>query len=132
MRRLVMMLGMAVLLACMAAGVAVAAERFNEKDCNNVPCRGTDGDDLLHERQGTVRDVIYGEGGNDVLDANNFFNDKDRLFGGARGDKILANDRDGRDLCYIDRGDRTVNCEEVRKTTVTGASADFESQGFLD
>ena len=141
MRRLMVMLGMAVLLACMAAGVAVAAERFNEKDCNNVPCNGTDGDDLLHEQQGTVRDVIYGEGGNDVLDANNFSNDEDRLFGGDNGDKILANDRDGRDvvrggdgrdLCYIDRGDRTVNCEEVRKTTVTGARADFESQAFLD
>ena len=123
MRRVMIMLGMAALLACMAAGVAVAAERFNEKDCNNVPCRGTDNEDLLHERQGTVGDVIYGLGGHDVLDANNFRNDNDRLFGGDSGDKILANDGDGRDvakggagrdICYVDPGDRTVGCNVVR------------------
>ncbi len=141
MRRVMIMLGMAALLACMAAGVAVAAERFNEKDCNNVPCKGTDNEDLLHERQGTVRDVIYGLGDHDVLDANNFSNDKDRLLGGDSGDKILANDGDGRDvakggagrdICYVDRGDRTVNCNEVRRDGPTGARADFEGQAFLD
>ena len=139
MRRVMIMFGMAVLLACMTAGVAVAADRFNEKNCKDVPCKGTDNDDLLHERQGTVRDAMYGLGGQDVLDANNFFDDRDRLFGGARGDKLLANDRDGadvvrggdgRDLCFVDPGDRTVNCEEVRETTVTGR--DFASQGFLE
>ncbi len=138
-----MVLGLAMVFAVLAAGVAVAADRYNEINCENrdLPCNGTNRDDLMHERQGTVKDVINGKDGQDVLDANNFFNDKDRLLGGDRGDKILANDRDGRDvvkggagrdLCFVDRGDRTVNCEEVRRTTVAGASADFESQGFLD
>ena len=125
MRRVMMVVGMAFLLACMAAGVAAAAERFNEKDCNDVlPCNGTNRDDLMHERQGTVKDVIYGKDGHDVLDANNFNKDRDRLFGGDQGDKILANDGDGRDvakggggrdICYVDRGDRTVNCNVVRR-----------------
>ena len=125
MRRAMMMLGMALLLACMAAGVAVAADRFNEKNCNDVlPCNGTNGDDLIHERQGTVKDVIYGKDGHDILDANNFNKDRDRLYGGDQGDKILANDGDGRDVakggagrdvCYVDPGDRTVNCNVVRR-----------------
>lgn len=140
MRKLVIMLGMAMLLVMAAAGVAVASNHFNEINCENrnLPCNGTDGDDLMHEREGTVRDVIYGKGGHDVLDANNFNFDKDRLFGGARGDKILANDGDGRDVakggqgrdvCYVNQGDRTRNCNVVRRVDAnsSGADADFTS-----
>ena len=130
MRRAMMMLGMALLLACMAAGVAVAADRFNE-NCgpNALPCNGTNGDDLIHERQGTVKDVIYGKDGHDILDANNFNKDRDRLYGGDQGDKILANDGDGRDVakggagrdvCFVDPGDRTVNCNEVHERVADG------------
>ena len=130
MRRAMMMLGMALLLACMAAGVAVAADRFNEKNCNDVlPCNGTNGDDLIHERQGTVKDVIYGKDGHDILDANNFNKDRDRLYGGDQGDKILANDGDGRDVakggpgrdvCFVDPGDRTAGCNEVHERVADG------------
>ena len=139
MRRVVMMIGMALLLAFMVAGVAVAASRFNEKDCNNVPCNGTDGDDLIHERQGTVKDRIFGMGGHDVLDANNFNFDRDVLYGGDQGDKLLTNDGDGRDvarggkgrdICYVDPGDRTANCEVVRRNAPAGA--DFKDVAFLD
>jgi Ca2+-binding RTX toxin-like protein len=109
----------------------VADHRFNEINCENrnLPCNGTNGDDLMHERQGTVKDVIYGKGGEDVLDANNFNFDRDRLYGGDRGDKLLANDGDGRDVvkggkgrdvCYVDPGDRTVNCNVVRDEARTG------------
>ena len=125
MRRVIMLLGMAVLLAFVAAGVAVAANQFNEKDCgpNALPCNGTDGDDLIHERQGTVKDRIFGFEGHDVLDANNFNFERDVLHGGDNGDKLLTNDGDGRDVarggagrdvCYVDQGDRTVNCNVVR------------------
>src|SRR5918995_1465185 len=102
MRRAMMLVGMALLLACMAAGVAAAAERFNGKD------------------------------GHDVLDANNFNKDRDRLFGGDVGDKLLANDGDGRDVvkggagrdvCYVDPGDRTVNCNVVRDEARVGDDA---------
>jgi RTX calcium-binding nonapeptide repeat (4 copies) len=116
MRRLLLMMGMVMLIAVMATGVALAVT----KQCTDIPCNGTDNEDVLHERNGTVKDAIYGMGAHDVLDANNFSRDRDRLFGGDQGDKLLANDRDGRDVlrggmgrdrCFGDRGDRFVNCE---------------------
>jgi hypothetical protein len=115
MRRLAMMLGTVMLIAVMAAGVALAVER----NCSNIPCEGTDNEDILHERDGNVKDAIYGFEAHDILDANNFSRDRDRLYGGDNGDKLLANDRDGRDAlrggmgrdrCFGDRGDRFVNC----------------------
>ena len=139
MRRIAMVLGLAMVFAVLAAGVAVAADRFNEINCENrdLPCNGTNRDDLMHERQGTVKDVIYGQDGKDVLDANNFNKDRDRLYGGDRGDKILANDGDGRDvakggqgrdICYVDPGDRTVGCNVVRDNARDGD--DFGKDGF--
>jgi len=122
MRRLMMLLGMVMLIAVMATGVAVAVT----KTCNDIPCEGTDNEDILHERQGTVRDAIYGFKAHDVLDANNYSQERDRLYGGGQGDKLLANDRDGRDVlrggqgrdrCFGDPGDRFVNCE-VQSTRV--------------
>ena len=130
MRRLMLMMGMVMLIAVMATGVAIAAT----KTCNDIPCKGTDNDDVLHEREGTVRDAIYGYKGNDLLDANNYFSDRDRLYGGDQGDKLLANDQDGRDVlrggmgrdrCYGDSGDRFVNCEVVRRLAPTAAAQDF-------
>jgi RTX calcium-binding nonapeptide repeat (4 copies) len=130
MRRVVMMLGMAMLLVFVAAGVALAIT----KDCgDNLPCEGTDNEDVLHEREGTVKDVMYGFGDHDVLDANNYFSDRDRLFGGGGPDKLLANDKDGRDVlrggqgrdrCFGDQGDRFVNCEEINRALA--ASVDPE------
>jgi Ca2+-binding RTX toxin-like protein len=131
MRKAMMMLGMALLLACMAAGVAVADNHCKEINCENraLPCNGTNGDDLVHERQGTVKNVMYGNDGHDVLDANNFSKDRDRLYGGATNDKILAKDGDGRDvakggaghdICYVDPGDRTVSCNMVRDDARAG------------
>src|SRR4028119_578927 len=93
-------LGLAMVFAVLAAGVAVADHRFNEINCENrdLPCNGTNDRDLMHERQGTVKDVMYGKDGKDVLDANNFNFDRDRLYGGDSADKILANDGHGRDV----------------------------------
>ena len=114
-----MVLGLAMVFAMVAAGAALAVT----KTCGGIPCNGTDNEDLLYEREGTVRDAIYGMREEDVIDANTFNFDRDRVFGGDRGDKLLVNDGDGRDVvkggqgrdvCLIDPGDRTVNCEVVR------------------
>jgi len=116
------MIGMVMLIAVMATGVALAVN----KTCTDIPCNGTDNEDVLHERVHAKPDNIYGYKAHDILDANNRFDDRDRLHGGDQGDKLLANDRDGRDVlkggmgrdrCYGDPGDRFVNCE-VRSTRV--------------
>ena len=126
MRRLVLMIGMVMLIAVMATGVAVAVT----KTCGDkLPCEGTDNEDVLHERTGSVHDRILAYKDHDILDANNYFNDRDVLRGDGGPDKLLANDRDGRDVlrggagrdrCFGDPGDRFVSCN-VRSTR----AADF-------
>jgi hypothetical protein len=130
MRRLVLMLGMVALISVMATGVAFAVT----KTCNGIPCTGTDNEDVLHEREGTKSDRILAMDDHDVLDANNFFSDKDVLKGGGGPDKLLANDIDnrdvlrggaGRDRCHGDENDRFVNCEVVRRHDASAAAQDF-------
>jgi Ca2+-binding RTX toxin-like protein len=104
-----------------AAGVAVAVT----KTCgNNLPCEGTDNDDVLYERIGANQDRIRALDGRDFINANTFEPDRDLLFGGAGRDKLLTNDTDrfdlanggrGRDTCYVSRGDAIRSCEVVRR-----------------
>lgn len=138
MRRIAVVLGLAMLFALVAAGAALAVT----KTCGGIPCNGTDNEDTLYERKGTVRDVIYGFDEEDVIDANTFNFDKDRVFGGDRGDKLLVNDGDGRDVvkggmgrdvCFIDPGDRAVNCEVTRDDAGpegTGVAADVGTAAY--
>lgn len=131
MRRIVMLLGMAMLLVAVAAGVAVAVD----KTCENIPCYGTNNDDVLIEREGNNKaDRIYGLDGSDDIDANNWRLDRDRLFGGRNGDRLLTNDNDGADLasggrgsdkCIVDRGDQTRGCNNVNVQ-----AAGLEPAGF--
>ena len=126
MRKLVLFIGLAMMLVIVSAGVGLAVT----KTWKGFPCKGTDNRDVIQQGVGTVKDVIYGYRGHDVLDANNFFREKDRLYGGAQGDKLLANDHDGRDVlkggrgrdrCYGDPGDRFVSCN-VRNTSAADAA----------
>jgi Ca2+-binding RTX toxin-like protein len=126
MPKLVVLVGLAMLLVVVSAGVGLAVTRT----CKGIPCDGTNNRDILHERDGRLRDAIFGFRGRDLLDANNFFNEKDRLFGGDQGDKLLANDLDsrdvlkggrGRDRCYGDKGDRFRSCN-VRNTSAADAA----------
>ena len=130
MRRTVMMLGMVMLIAMMAAGVAVAVT----KTCgNSLPCEGTNNDDVLYERIGSDQDRIFGFEGRDVIDANTFNRDRDVVHGGDGRDRLLTNDTDsrdrahggrGRDTCYVSRGDATRSCEVVRRATFTAGASD--------
>jgi hypothetical protein len=116
-RRMVMLLGAIAVMLVMAAGAAVAV---NKQCGDSLPCRGTDNDDQLHERIGNhKKDRILGLQGGDLIDANNYRQDRDRLEGGPQGDTLLTNDNDsrdsadggrGNDKCIVDRGDNTSSC----------------------
>jgi Ca2+-binding RTX toxin-like protein len=119
-RRTAILLGAMLLMVMVAAGVALAVN----KTCNDNPGNGTENDDVLYERVGNgLGDTIYGFEGADAIDANTFRKDRDRIFGGPGSDRLLANDgdnrntvrgSDGRDVCYVDSGDRVTGCESVR------------------
>ena len=133
MRRMFMLVGMAMVMLVVAAGVALAVT----KTCSNNPCNGTDGDDVLYEQIGNgEKDRIYGHDGEDDMSAALYTNDEDKLFGQRHRDRIVVNDADsrdladggrGRDTCRIDRGDRTRSCASVRV-----AAAGLLPQGFGD
>ncbi len=121
-----MVMAVMALLVTGVAGVA-SAKSFV---CSTVPCYGTQNNDQIGERNGSVRDIIYAKGGNDVVNARRAGNDEDRIFGQSGNDKINTDDGDGRDVincgtgnfdeAIIDAGDRIVNndsgvptCESV-------------------
>ncbi len=120
MRRAVLLMVVGTLLLTMVAGVA-SAKTFV---CTTVPCEGTNNADQIGERNGSVRDIIKGKGGNDVINASRSGNDEDRLFGGSGNDRLNADDGDARDIldcgegnddtAIADAGDRVLdNCENV-------------------
>jgi hypothetical protein len=122
--RIVMMLGVAMFMLVVAAGVAVAVE----KTCENVPCVGTENDDELHERDGSVKDRLLGKGGKDRIEAVSYTNDRDVLKGQDQGDRLVTVDGDrrdaarggsGRDTCFIDQGDARRSCERVDIATTS-------------
>jgi hypothetical protein len=132
MRRLVMMIGLVMMLGFVAAGVALAVT----KTCgDNLPCRGTDNDDVLHERVGNhKKDHIMGLKGNDDIEAALFTKDRDRVDGGPGRDRILVNDGDardvarggrGRDVCFVDQGDGRRSCERVEVESAGAIPAGF-------
>jgi hypothetical protein len=131
MRRLVMMIGVVMMLVLVSAGVGLAVIRT----CRDIPCRGTDNNDVLYERIGNhTNDHILGLRGKDDMDAALFTSDRDRLEGGAARDRILVNDGDshdtadggrGRDVCFIDSGDRRKSCERGEVAAAGAKPASF-------
>ena len=123
MRRLTILVGLSALFLMLAIGVAVAAVELadvNKKQCNNNPCYGTDGRDYMNERKGSVSDRMFGQGGNDVIDAVAYNSDGDLASGGKGRDTLWLNDGDnadrarggaGRDVCYVDPGDTSRSCQ---------------------
>jgi hypothetical protein len=113
------------LLLVLVAGVAMA--RSFQCGEFEYPCRGTDQDDVITERQGnSVRDKIFGLEGRDVIRAQVFRNDNDILNSDQDNDRVRADDGDSRDaidcgegkndVAIVDEGDAVnfSNCEDVR------------------
>ena len=129
MRRMFMLVGLSTLLITLAVGVAMAVT-YKVRQCDSTPCNGTDGSDLMYERQGQVKDRIFGFDAKDRLVASTFNNDRDRLYGGRGNDVIFTNDGDSRDLadggrgrnrCVADRGDQVRNCRRINPSSTEAA-----------
>jgi hypothetical protein len=107
-RKLLLLMGLAMLGAMLFASVALAVTR----QCDVRPCIGTRHADTLTERRGNgVSDAIFGRGGRDVLRAGRYSRDTDRLHGNRGRDRVSVLDGDmrdkasggpGRDVCVID------------------------------
>ena len=118
-KRIVLMVMVAALMALVMAPVALAIE----KRCDDRPCYGTRNADVLRERQGDrVGDTIYAGRGADRINATRYNQDRDVLYGGPGNDRLNAQDGDsldelyggpGYDVCYVDDGDLYRGCEEV-------------------
>lgn len=86
----------AALLVALAAGVALA-DRVAKAvvNCKTIPCYSTRQSDIVEERRGTgVSDDIILRRGDDLVYANRYGRDTDRVQGGPGDDKIYVNDGD--------------------------------------
>ena len=123
MRKIAMMVALAVLLVPLGAAAAFAADQIIQ--CRSTPCYGSGNYDLVYERVGNGKnDEIILKGGNDRVLANAYTNDVDVVRGGSGFDKINVADGDtrdtagagdgGRDWCIVDsRAELTRSCERV-------------------
>jgi hypothetical protein len=124
MRKLVLVLGLALVLVPLLAAVALAAEGQLIQCRNMLPCTGSKGDDKILERIGDGKhDRIVARGGRDLVLANKYTADTDVVGGGGGDDKINVADGDkldeanggkGRDRCIVDaRREVGTSCASV-------------------
>jgi hypothetical protein len=124
-RKLMLVMTLAVVLVPLFAAVAMAAEGQLIQCKNVLPCTGSNGDDRILERIGDGKDDrIVPKGGDDLVLANKYTNDRDVVTGGggfdrinvADGDKLdTANGGKGRDLCIVDaRREAGESCARVQ------------------
>jgi hypothetical protein len=124
MRKLMLVVALAVVLVPLFAAVALAAEGQLIQCRNVLPCTGSKGDDKILERIGDGKqDEIVPLGGDLVL-AKKYTNDQDVVKGGGGFDKINVADGDkldtanggkGRDLCIVDaRKEAGTSCATVQ------------------
>ena len=120
-RRPLAVLAVSVLLLALAAGTALAVERY----CSGygANCYGTRTSDTLYDGPG--RDNIYARGGADYIYAFWYYDDSDYVYGQGGRDYIDAYDYDtgrrydrvdggrGYDVCYGEYVDTFKGCEEV-------------------
>jgi hypothetical protein len=123
MRKLMMVMALALVLVPLFAAVALAEGQLIQ--CRNVlPCTGGSGNDKVLERIGDGKDDhILPKGGDDSVLANKYTADTDVVSGGGGGDRINVADGDkldtanggkGRDLCIVDaRREVGTSCASV-------------------
>jgi len=123
MRKLMMVLSLAMVLVPLFAAVALAESQLIQ--CTTIPCYGDSGDDKILERIGDGKnDEIIPRGGVDLVLANKYTSDTDLVRGGggfdrinvADGDKLdTANGGTGRDICIVDaRREAGTSCASVQ------------------
>ncbi len=137
MRRVVLFLVAGTLLLTLSAGFALAV---NIVKCQTSSCFGTDGEDRIYEQEANGKsDVIYAKdnprGTLDVVSAQRYNTDEDKVFGDGGNDRIRTDDGDTldtvncgtgtADIAVIDDGETaTADCEDVR-VQYTGTAAQF-------
>jgi hypothetical protein len=92
------------------SGVALATSFAIEKSfqCTDVPCYGTNKNELIRERQGNgKKDDIHARGGHDELRAGRWGNDTDVLRGQkGKFDFLISKDGDGLDVLICSSGNQ--------------------------
>jgi hypothetical protein len=125
MRKMMLVVALAVVLVPLFAAVALAAEGQLIQCKKVLPCVGSKGDDKILERIGDGKDdEIVPKGGDDLVLANKYTNDQDVVTGGGGFDKINVADGDkldtanggkGRDFCIVDaRREAGESCARVQ------------------
>ena len=124
MRKLMLVVGLALVLVPLTAAAALAAGALIQ--CTNVlPCVASGDNDRVQEREGDgLRDDIRLKGGKDLVLANKYTRDTDEVSGGTGLDKINVADGDkrdtadggsGRDLCIVDARSEAQSCAKVQR-----------------
>jgi hypothetical protein len=91
MRKLVVVSVVAMVFLALGAGVALADDARIQ--CKSVPCYASGNNDLVLERKGNGKqDEIILRGGNDVVRADRYTDDKDVVEGGLGNDRIYVDD----------------------------------------
>jgi Ca2+-binding RTX toxin-like protein len=104
MRKILLVAVAVAMLTVGIAGIAVAKTFV----CQAVPCEGTNNPDQIGERNGSVRDVIRANGGDDVVNADRASMDADRVSGKEGDDVLDVGDGDFRDV--VSGGDGFDTC----------------------
>ena len=100
MRKILLVAVAVAMLTVGIAGIAVAKTFV----CQTIPCEGTNNPDQIGERNGSSRDVIRANGGDDSVDADRASRDADRVLGEGGDDVLDVGDGDLRDNVSGGRG----------------------------